>query len=64
MRLGTNEETPAKHFHFKIRANWLLTSIDKDQLSIFGETPGDYSVDCHSENLLLLAANSPDPDIS
>jgi len=35
---GTKEETPGKHFYFKSRANWLLTSVAKHQLSIFEET--------------------------
>jgi hypothetical protein len=35
---GTTEETPEKHFRFKIRAKYLLTSVDKDELSIFEET--------------------------
>jgi hypothetical protein len=35
---GTTEETPEKHVHFKIRAKYLVTSFDKDQLSIFEET--------------------------
>jgi hypothetical protein len=38
---GTAEETPGKHFHFKISANYLVTSVDKNQLSIFGETPSE-----------------------
>ncbi|UCG11459.1 MAG: RimK family alpha-L-glutamate ligase [Deltaproteobacteria bacterium] len=39
MSFGTTEETPGKHFHLEIRANYLVTSVDKDQRSIFGETP-------------------------
>jgi hypothetical protein len=38
---GTTEETPAKHFHFKTRANCFATSVDKDQLSVFGEGRGN-----------------------
>ena len=29
-----------RHFHFTIRASYLVTSVDKHQLSIFEETPG------------------------
>ena len=35
---GTTEETPEKHVHFKSRAKYLVTSVDKDQLSILEET--------------------------
>jgi hypothetical protein len=34
---GTTEETPEKHSHFKIRAKYLVTSVDKDQQSILEE---------------------------
>ncbi|UCG14207.1 MAG: hypothetical protein JSU72_07025 [Deltaproteobacteria bacterium] len=39
MSFGATEETPGKHFHFKIRVNGLVISVDKDQRPIFGESP-------------------------
>jgi hypothetical protein len=58
MSLATTEETPDKHYDSKIRASYLVISVDKHQWSIMGATPenrrlgqkknGDYPDNPHS----------------